>query len=303
MFVHAGWRISRVAIGVPTGASAWSFAASEPAAWMIAPPGGIGSPPFAPTAVTAADRSTLGAVAGNGLEHDLRRARDRGRLRPERRREQDDLPLSRNLIEPVQRAALPGSLPGAEELDAVDMQRPGGVDADRRPGAERRVREQPARHEDPRRVTVGRAEEIPVDAGDGGLSRDVLLDLRELLAAAEHGPAGEHRRELKQAVLVARPRGGEHVQHHGAVRRELDLPVVGEPWEQRCALCLSRRRARRREDQESRQTAQHPSSEGSQAIGTQRFTCALPFPCRNRTTGGQRQTDRSRSTGGSACAS
>ena len=64
-FPQAGCRIRRAAICVPTGASAWSLAASEPVAWMTAPPGGIGSPPFAPTAVTTAERSTFGAAAGN----------------------------------------------------------------------------------------------------------------------------------------------------------------------------------------------------------------------------------------------
>ena len=32
---------------------------------MIAPPGGIGSPPFTPTAVTVAERSAFGVAAGN----------------------------------------------------------------------------------------------------------------------------------------------------------------------------------------------------------------------------------------------
>ena len=195
---------------------------------------------------------------GEGLQDDLGRAGNRRRLRPERGSEQDDLPLGRGLVEAAQLPALPRSPPRAEELDPVHVQPAGGVDTDRGPRAVGRMLQHPARHEDPRRVPVGRAEEIAVDAGHGCLGRNVLLDLRELLTAAQHRPACEDRLELKEAVLIARPRSGEHVQDDGAVGCELHGAVVGEPREQGRALRLGGSRKGRREQQQSRETAEHP---------------------------------------------
>ena len=64
---HSGWRISRVVTAVPTGASAWSFGASVPAAISTAPSGGIGvPPPVVVAAATVAVRSVFGVDCGNG---------------------------------------------------------------------------------------------------------------------------------------------------------------------------------------------------------------------------------------------
>ena len=79
---HVGCKISRVVSGVPTGASACSFAAVVPVAIRIAPSGGIDSPPPLPTAVTVAVRSVFGTADGNGCRITSAEPATRGRAEP-----------------------------------------------------------------------------------------------------------------------------------------------------------------------------------------------------------------------------
>ena len=161
-----------------------------------------------------------------------------------------DLPGRRGLVDAGERSPLAGALPGAEELDAVDVQRAGRVDADRRARGERRVSQHAAGHEDAARVTVRGAEEIAVDARDGRGRREVLLHLRHALLDPEHRVAGKHGRELVEAVLVTRPRRLQHVHDDGAVRRELHRLLVGDARHQRHGPGRLRRRGEGAQQQE-----------------------------------------------------
>ena len=255
---QAGCRIKRAAICVPTGASAWSLAASEPAAWMTAPPGGMGSPPFAPTAVTTAERSTFGAVAGKDCSTISAEPWMAGAFGPNAGVSRTTCPWAATWLRPLsgRRCPVPCQVPKnltrstcspPAESTPIEEREPNGGWASTPPDMN-----------DPCRVPVARAEEIAVDPGDRGLAGDVLLDLGDPLAAAEDRPAGEHGRQLVETALVAGPRRREHVHDHRTVRGELDGPVVGDPGKERRALGMRRCRTGRREHEQGRETAQHP---------------------------------------------
>jgi len=163
----------------------------------------------------------------------------------------------RELVEAVQRPALAGAVPRAEELDTVDVQGPGRVDTDRRARRKRRMHEHAAGHEDPRRMPVGPVEEVAVDADDRRLARDVLLDLRHALAAAHHRAAAEHRGELIEPGRIGLRRG-DHVQHDRAMRGELHDLLVGDARHQFGRCGGVRRRSESRQEQDNcRDAAQH----------------------------------------------
>ncbi len=96
--------------------------------------------------------------------------------------------------------------------------------------------EHAAGQEDPRRMAVGRVEEVPVDPGDRRPGRDVFLDLGHAFAPAGHGVAAEHRGELVEAGRIGL-RGGDDAEHDRPVRRELDGLLVGHARHQLDGAC------------------------------------------------------------------
>ena len=215
---QSGERIRRVRIALPGTASAWSFATWEPRA--------------SKHRAVLRDRQSAAAVrrgddagqvgAGHGgrerLQDDLVDAGDLRRRGAPGGREERRAVAAWRLVQSRQRPALAEALPVAEERDAGDVELAVGRDADAGAGAVGRAHQHLVLHEHPGRVAVVEVEEVAVDAGDRRRAGDVLLHRGDALGA-EDRPVREQRLQL---VEPTRTRRGDHVQHHGPVRRELD---------------------------------------------------------------------------------
>ena len=206
----------------------------------------MGVPPPVAEASRGADEIRVRRSRRKGLEHHFRRIRnDRGRRSPSRS-EEDDLALGRQLIHPVQRPPLPGSMPRAERCEALHVQRARRVEAERRTVRRRPVLDRPVLDVDPVQVAVRRVVEVPIDPRNRRCRGDIRLELRHGLMGPDDASTPEHR--LDRVIADGR-RSCDHVHGNRPVRREVDLLLEGDVRHQ------DRRRLGRRRAANSRRPA------------------------------------------------
>ena len=168
---------------MPCGASAWSFAASVPVATRTAPSAGIAVAP-AGTAETVAVRSVSTAAAGNGSSTTAAPFCTFGVAAPQAGVKSTVWFGPWLLVDPGERPALAGSLPGAAEADPADVHPAARVEADRRLRRRRHALERAAGEDDPGRSVAAVREEVAVDAGDDGVRGGLLLERGQRRARA-----------------------------------------------------------------------------------------------------------------------
>ena len=141
----------------------------------------------------------------------------------------------RLLVDALERAALPGALPGAAEGDPPDVHRPVRVEPDRRMRRRRHADERAVLHHDPGRVGTAAAlgEEVAVHACHRDDRRHASLELCDGLARAGHGAGPEDRGDRREP---GRRRRRDHRIDDRPARRQQRLLVERDARHQRVGL-------------------------------------------------------------------